>query len=99
MSQVGMAGTAFAAMASRLGLSAMPSVCNPCTLSVTQCHLQADLQHGICCAGIKTAVSQQVLTAAYDGAFLANPIQFNEPVTDKVLQTGRHTPTLLCKIC
>ena len=53
-------------------------------------------------AGIKTAVSQQVLTAAYDGSFLANPIQFNSPVTDKVVMWTERScvpPAILPMCC
>ena len=86
MSQVGMAGTAFAAMASRLGLRTPPPSLDAwrgCPYVACQAVHFGRPQMPIA-AGIKTAVSQQVLTAAYDGSFLATPIQFNSPVTDKV---------------
>ena len=50
-------------------------------------------------AGIKTAVSQQVLQQAYDGTFLATPINFNSPVTDKVPSQTQATqmPCMIAK--
>jgi len=42
-----------------------------------------------------------VLTAAYDGSFFTTPIQFNSPVTDKVLQAGlrAHESFWPCSSC